>query len=87
MQKQQTPNPDPKRDPNDIERAPGRDDIERVPDRDDAPNERHRDPLKQPGDVPDVKPDVIAGQRRSQGAGSDPGHGKPRPESPQRRKQ
>jgi hypothetical protein len=68
---QQTPNPDRKRDPNDIERAPGRNDAphERAPGRNDAPHERDRDPLKQPGDVPDVKPDVIAEHQRGQAAG------------------
>jgi hypothetical protein len=66
MQKQQTPN-QPGRDPNDIERLPEHDDKSRDPRT--PPPDRHPDPLKQPGDEPDVKPDVIAQgdqQRRQQ---------------------
>lgn len=65
----------PKPDSSDVERGPGP-----VKAPDPAPSsdprnvpERQRDPLKQPGDTPDIKPDVIAddeparagGQRRT----------------------
>ncbi|HSD44677.1 MAG TPA: hypothetical protein VLD36_22785 [Burkholderiales bacterium] len=75
MPNQKIPTPDPDRDPtNPIERAPGRN--EDANDKDTPSPERHRDPLKQPGEVPDVKPDVIArkpGSGQGQGAGQGTG--------------
>ena len=71
MQNPQTPDRRPNSDPNEIERAPGRNedgDDKGVPSPD-----RQREPARQPGDAPDVKPDVIAGKRG--GKGGDPGQG------------
>ena len=89
MQNQQTSNPDRKREPNKIERAPApNEDSSHKP----GPSpERQRDPLQQPGELPDVKPDVIAGRQgghdaeQGQGAGQRPGDSS-RPEAVRRRK-
>ena len=82
MQNQQTSNPDRKRDPNQTERPPGpSEDSIRKP----TPHpERQRDPLQQPGELPDVQPDVIAGREGDQGAGQRPGSS--RAEAARRRK-
>ena len=79
-QNQPKPNRVPQRDPTEVERAPGRD--EDANDKVVPPPDRHRDPLQQPGDEPDVKPDVIAG-RKQPGQGT----GAPRPQSSPRQKQ
>jgi hypothetical protein len=89
MQNPQTPNRDPHRDPTEVERAPGRN--EDANDKGMPSPDRQRDPLQQPGDVPDVKPDVIAGKKdrkgAGQGQGTDQGAGSSEPRSPQRQKE
>lgn len=82
MHNQQTSSPDRKRDPNQTERAPGRnEDSGNKP----PPHpERQRDPLQQPGELPDVNPDVVAGRQGGQGAGQRTGSS--RREAARRRK-
>jgi hypothetical protein len=95
MPKQQNPNPNPHWDPDQtIERQPVR---ERDPVHEDDANDkrmpgrdRHRDPLRQPTDVPDVQPDVMAVRRRrndSEEHSAAQSADRSRPHSSQRRKQ
>jgi len=89
MQNPQTPNRGPNSDPTEVERAPGRN--EDTNDKSMPTPGRQRDPLQQPGDVPDVKPDVIAGKPDRKGAGQGQGTGQgtdsSEPRSSQRQKQ
>ena len=89
MQNPQTPNRGPDSDPTEIERAPGRN--EDPNDKGKPAPDRQRDPLQQPGDVPDVKPDVVAGKQdrkvAGQGQGTGLGSDSSEPRSPQPQKQ
>jgi hypothetical protein len=95
MPKQQIPNPERPWDPDQtIERDPvrKRDPIQKdhSNDKDRPPPDRHRDPLRQPGELPDVQADVTADRRSGKDSdepGADERTGPSAPHSSQRRKQ